>query len=616
MMLLSLLLILFLTKISLAQEILVEASKINPEKIEPSRNTTILTEQNWDTKKPQTVADILREVPGLEVIRQGPVGQTTSVFIRGARAEDTLVLIDGIEANDAMSPSCGFDFSTLSPTHIERIEIYRGPQSVRFGASALGGVINIITKEGHYKPRTEYLLESGSFATSRLAFSRSAAKQKFAYAFSGETFSSAGFSAAAKKKGNTEADGAQFYSAIAKMAWRPDAISKVAASARYNEAYTEIDRQGGVGGDDPNNSTKARQTVASIAGSRRFFQEQLNSTLGFYFSEVERRGQNKPDSLSTTDSSDYFLSENHKIASSHEFSLGEHHTLQGTLDWRNESGRSQSHLAGTTTMIPRRTQAVGGGALTYLFDNEKWFFDLGSRLDHSTNIKFIASYRGSFGRQWLEQKAKIFVSYGTGYKLPSLYQLYSKYGDQNLNEETSTTLELTIEKTSKNFSHTLAFFKNDYSQLIDFDMTANKYFNIAKAQSQGFELQSTANLNSSLKLEGRYTYLDTFDKTTNQSLLRRPRNTWTATSRYFLKEHELYIQFLFKGERLDVDPNSLQKITANAYELLNIGGNYKFSDKLKAHLRIENIFNRTYEEVAGYGTPGLSFYAGVSGDLQ
>src|SRR5690606_23692837 len=141
-----------------ARKIIIEASRI-----EPSRSTTIITSSEIEKSGANTVADLLRDIPGVELLRQGPMGQTASVFIRGARAESTLVLIDGMPVNDIMSPGAAFDFSVLSADSVSRIEVYRGPQSVRFGAGALGGVINILTKEGSPGVHTQTSLEAGSY---------------------------------------------------------------------------------------------------------------------------------------------------------------------------------------------------------------------------------------------------------------------------------------------------------------------------------------------------------------------------------------------------------------------------------------------------------------------
>ncbi len=599
-----------------AQEVIVEATNINEGKIEPSRSARIISESELRLQKATTVADVLRSIPGLEVVRQGGVGQTTSVFIRGARSEDTLVLIDGMEANDAMSPACGFDFSSMMTENIERIEIYRGPQSVRFGAGALGGVINIITKEGAAKSQFNYLAEAGSFQTDREALSSNGKTGDLAYSLGLERFSSRGFSAASERSGNTEPDGTSIGSISAKLVWNITRTAKAQATIRYTDANIEIDSHGGVGGDDPNNTTQAKQVITGLSASDRFFDEHLKSTFGLSYSEVDRTGRNEPNIGNTTDSRDHFLSENRKVHLENELTIGEYSTFRLGIQGRDESGLSNSILNGTPTSVDRKDQSVLGESLTYLFESESWFFDIGSRADHSSKVGAISSYRTSFGRKFLESEAKAYVSYGTGFKLPSLYQLYSTYGDQNLKQEDSDTIESTVEKKiGMNSLVIITAFENHYRNLIDYNMATSRYFNLSKARSRGFEFQASSTVKRALTLKGSYAYLETVDETTGLKLLRRPQNAWTAVGIYKIAAYEISGQYSFRGERDDIDPVSFQRISNGSYDLVNVGGSYQFKDWLKVYARIENVFDRKYEEVAGYGTAGQSIYAGLSGDF-
>ncbi|MCX7977523.1 MAG: TonB-dependent receptor plug domain-containing protein, partial [Bdellovibrionaceae bacterium] len=176
-----------------AKTVLVESTPLRKSGIEATPAFVTISGEEIENKKIFTISDLLNGVPGLTVVRSGGYGQSTSVFVRGARSEDTLVMLDGVEINDPMSPGNGFDFSTLSLENIEMIEIYRGPQGVKFGQGAMGGVINIVTKSAK---REGNLLESqvGSYETMRLGLARWGGSDVARYSVGISRHNSGGFS--------------------------------------------------------------------------------------------------------------------------------------------------------------------------------------------------------------------------------------------------------------------------------------------------------------------------------------------------------------------------------------------------------------------------------------
>lgn len=130
--------------------------------------------------------------------------------------------------------------------------------------------------------------------------------------------------------------------------------------------------------------------------------------------------------------------------------------------------------------MPQKSQQIFGESITYLFDNKKWFYDLGIRHDQSSSISAIQSYRASIGRNFLTSGTKLIFTYGNGFKLPSLYQLYSNFGDANLKSERAKSIDFTIEQVlNKSSVLIMTYFESRYSDMIDFNISANRYFNVA-----------------------------------------------------------------------------------------------------------------------------------------
>jgi vitamin B12 transporter len=149
------------------EKVVVTATRVETPIEEIASSVTVISSEEMRKKQKPTVLEVLRATPALDVVQTGGVGKTTSISIRGANSEHTLVMIDGVEVNDPISVGRSYDFAHLTVDNIERIEILRGPQSTLYGSDAIGGVINIITKKGEEKPKFFLSAEGGSFTTFR-----------------------------------------------------------------------------------------------------------------------------------------------------------------------------------------------------------------------------------------------------------------------------------------------------------------------------------------------------------------------------------------------------------------------------------------------------------------
>ena len=582
--------------------------------------TTVLSGPAVQSASSQTVADVLRQVPGVEVIRQGGPGQATSIFLRGARSESTLVLVDGMEVNEVMANAGGFDFSLLSTTNVERIEVYHGPQSVRFGAGALGGVINIVTKGGEIKPRHDVLVEVGSFWSARTSMATSGKSGKLFYRLGGNYYSSQGFSATEEKQQNHrgEDDGVTVATTAVKLS-RPLANGiNIDTSARFMQGKVAIDSPGAVGVDDPNNHNFFQQWMAGIEASGiSIFSAAASSSFGVFYAGDRRSHRNLPDDNNPTDSRDLFVSARQKIQWATLWPIGKFHTLHLQLGHRRESGNASSHFNQWQTQISPPSQSITGASFTYAWESPSWFLDLGLRADSSGSYGPIGSYRASLGKFFPRLHSKFSLSWGTGYKLPSLYQLYSVYGDENLRPETSSAMELAVERQiTHHWGCAVTFFENKFREMIDFNLATDRFFNQARSRSQGIELQSSWEIFPFWKLSGFFTYLKAEDQNTHLSLLRRPQLVWKMALTFNNQLLEFEGQYSYRGTRDDIDADNFQRIKMLPYSLATLGAKYHFSPWARGYLRWENVLDEKYQEVAGFATARRSFYLGFSGDFD
>ena len=235
---------------------------------------TVISGEALEQRQIRVVSDALRAVPGLSVNRAGPLGSTTQVRIRGAEANHTLVLIDGVEANDPVSGSL-FDFAHLSAYDVERIEILRGPQSALWGSDAIGGVVNIITRRGKAGYQVSGIAEGGAFGTAQTQARVAGAGPRFDWAVSASTLSTDGINIS---RFGDEDDAFDNTTVQLTSGLQPDEHFEVAASARFTESDRQFDDQDfGAGSPtqgfivDSDDHTIARQFYGGLQGKARLF---------------------------------------------------------------------------------------------------------------------------------------------------------------------------------------------------------------------------------------------------------------------------------------------------------------------------------------------------------
>ena len=164
------------------QSVVVTATRIPTPELEIASSVTVVTAEEIAARQIRTLPDLLKEVPGLNVVQSGGPGGQTSVFMRGTNSNHTKVLIDGIDVSDPSSPNASFDFGQLLTQDIQKVEVLRGPQSGLYGSDAIGGVINVITKSGSGPPQVSGSLEGGSFDTFNQVAHVSGSLDQFHYA--------------------------------------------------------------------------------------------------------------------------------------------------------------------------------------------------------------------------------------------------------------------------------------------------------------------------------------------------------------------------------------------------------------------------------------------------
>ncbi len=614
---------------SIQHEVVVTATRLETPAKEIASSVTVITRERLEQSKKATVIEALQEVLGLSIIQNGPPGAAASVFLRGANSEHTLILMDGVELNDPISPSRSFDLAHLTLDNVERIEILRGPQSTLYGSDALGGVVNIITKKGQGKPEFSLSSLAGSYGTIITSAGINGSTERMQYSLGTSYFRSDGFSAAsANYEGNEEKDGYRNLSFWGRLGFRLSDNLDVDLILRTLNTQIDIDNAGGAQGDDPNNVQDYNALFIKTQIRNLMLNNRWELKLGLSLVDYDRQHENSTDEDHLLDSDNgFFKSKLFKIDWQNNLFLHETNTFTLGIDYQQEQGESEYNSDGIwgpfSSIFPSRRAHVTG---FYLQDQirlaNQFFATLGLRLDDHSQFGSAVTYRLAPAFFVEATQTKFRATYGTAFKSPSLYQLYAPgtflgpIGNAELNPEKSIGWDIGVEQQLPGGKVLLAvtYFYNDYKDLINFDFLQG-YVNIGKAESKGTEILIQARPFDDMSFNATYTRTEAKDKDTDADLLRRPKQKFSASLNYnFQKKANINLTFIRIGEQDDMDFSTWPstRLTLPGYSLFNAAVSFNFASNFQIFCRLDNIFNKEYEMIKGYGTPGFSVYGGVN----
>jgi vitamin B12 transporter len=586
---------------------------------------TVIDAQEIKERGVTQALDVLREVPGVDVVRSGGLGGNTAVFIRGANSEHTLVLLDGVPINNPISNARFFNFSSFTLDEIERVEVVRGPQSTLYGSNALGGVINIITKRGQGPVKGSVSVEAGSQNTMIERGAISGGNESINYSAAMLRQDTDGVSAADSRLGNEERDGFHNLGFSSRVGFSPDKNQEISLAFRTQHSTADLDAGGGVSQDDPNRMIKNKQYFIRGEAALSFFDERIKPTFGAAYVDEEFTDNDDPDQLRAD------LLRSRYRGSRLKFDMQQQLTLVKGLDLllgaETEEERGDSDYLSVSSFGPYEARfsertARHNGYFAQI-QGEAWevfYPTAGVRLDTNSGYGTELTWRTGPTVLLKESGTKIFGTVGTGFKSPSLYQRFSDFGDPELDAEHSTGVDAGLEQElleQRLFAGT-TYFYNNFDDLIDFDPNSFKFMNIEKARTEGLESFVEGRFSEQLSLRGNYTLTNTLNRTTYEELLRRARHKLGAQLRYQPVEGAVFrIDLLYVGARADTDFSTYPAtpVTLGGYTTVNLSGNFNISEGVEIFTRIENLFDRNYQEVFGFGTPGLSAFGGVRVNL-
>ncbi|MBN2569248.1 MAG: TonB-dependent receptor [Deltaproteobacteria bacterium] len=591
------------------EETVVTASRIEEFLKYSPDSITVVTEKEIQEKGKQTVIDVLKDIPGISIAQYGTPGGSSSIYMRGTNNAHTLIMIDGMRVGDPMATDGKMSITDLSTDNIEKIEVVRGAQSVLYGSDAIGGVVNIITKKGKGKPKFYLSSEGGSFETFREKVGVSGSNDKINYAASVSRLDTKRVSRAEEDLGNTERDYYHDTNISARIDGRISETVGIGFSVRHSESKMDLDDTSWTPPYAPVDADKIQDTdITSVATN-------FDQDLFGWWQHIIKFGVTETKREYTKDGTfDDLYNGTIKAASwQHNFFIGEIDTVTAGFDYQEEDGDSQS----TWSSIANKSVNTESFFVQNKLTPFKGFsFTLGARHDDHQTFGGEDTYKGAIAYFYEKTGTKLRGSYGTGFHAPSLYQLYSSYGDVNLKPEESDSFDAGIDQEffGKKVLLSVTYFRTEIDDLIEWNWGTSKYYNVGKVKTEGWESGISVKPFTWLSFDFNYTYTKATNETDGDSnngkyLTYRPKHAGGVSINIKpLEKLNVNLNAQYAGKRYCNTDNTSEM---DDYTLYNLAASYDLTDWFQFFGRVENLTDENYQSIYQYGEPGIGFYGGV-----
>ena len=565
-------------------EISISANRVATPLQDVGSSVTVLSQDDISASSEAYVIDFITQVPGVNVSQNGPKGSTSGLTLRGLGLQYVKVLVDGIDIGDVSSIPVMANLSGIMLNEIDRIEILQGSQSALYGSSAIGGVISLTTKKAT-KDETTLSLEAGSYGTVSLKAGKTFLSENSDVLVSGSYFSTDGFSA---KADGIENDG---YSS-----------SRMSVTGNYYISDTNSvsvsmfkqDEDGDQDGYDPISFAFIDKTdevysndSLGVAANLEMNTGSVVRNLHFNFFNIDR----------------FYTGPYNYEGTNLEVSWEEKRTFgEGALIYGIVADNER-------TLIEGLQKAINKSHIfsEYIFSDEaKFSFTVSGRA--SGHSEFGGSSTGRINASYkLDNGTILRSSLGTGYRAPSLYELFAPfYGNSSLQPETSVATDIGVELPLVGDQAALSatIFETTISDRIVYDNNTFAYGQSTESEKRaGYEIGLNYKVNPRSEVNLSFTYTDDGNGNRVQKV---PESDFTLSARTELQS----------GVNLSGSFQSVMGledfVPLPDYNIVSVRGSYPLSENVNVYLRAENIFDTKYQTTSDYGTSGQAFYTGFT----
>lgn len=585
-------------------------------------SVTVLTQAAIEARQTPAVVELLAQTPGVSFTRNGGVGTSTGVNIRGAESQHTVVLIDGVKLNDPSSTQGGFNFGNLLVGDTARIEVLRGAQSTLWGSQAIGGVVNIITAEPTEALQGSLDAEAGARGTTYFRGGIGGANERLSWRLAASRYDTDGFSAFAAGK---EDDGYTNTGLSGRLNVKvTDAVSLDLRSV-WSSGRNDFDAFNG----DSREYGKTQELVAYAGLNFDLLDGRFRNRIGYAHTDTDRRNFNPDNTVQTLT----FDAEGQNRRWEYQGAFAFTEALNATFGLEHEKSEMKTRSPGDWD--PNPAFGRGEAELNSAYGQLQWTvldgLTLTGGLRYDDHAQYGDNLLGQVAAAWAlnEGDTVVRASWGQGFRAPGLYELYSEYGNLNLQPEEFDSWEIGVEQRLFDRAVVSAtYFNRQADNEIRYNgcstpstdplCTVNGagrwgyYRNVQKTEAQGVELVGRVDVTERLNVSANYTWTDAKSAsgaTDGKRLTRRPEHMANFAADYaFAFGLKTGVAVRYVGETFNNDTNTVK---VDAYTLVDLRASYPINDTLEVYGRIENAFDEDYQTVLNYGAPGRGVFGGV-----
>ncbi len=578
---------------------MIRADRLKDTGLHTGASRTVLKAEQLAQRPQIGMADVLRLVPGIDVVRNGGFGGLVSVFSRGTESDHMLILLDGLRLND---PTSGLaDLSLLGLNEVERIEIVRGPRSLLYGSEALGGVIRISTRRPAALAAFRGRAEIGPYDSRRAEFGLTGQRGHLGYALQFSQRRQQGFSAV-NVRGGGESDGIRHRQLGLRMNWHAHSGPRLQTSLLQLRSQTEIDDFMNAPQDDPDYLQRNRNLLMQVRASWDLAQGAWQQYLEWSRVRLRSRFLNGPQAPNCATCEDFLDFNSIGLRHRYEWQHTLHLAAMGRLNFGLLMERERATAGPTRSVRNRR-----GARLNWQREWE-WLSVEGSLMHDAYPDDNQVSGHVALTVP-LNRKMRLHGSIGTGYRAPGLNELHDpRFGNPELRPERSVSGDLGLDLQRGPVRFSSVVFYQRTRDLINFDLNFRSV-NIGNTVTQGYELSFDYAVTPGLHARLDYTRTDARDRSNGESLARRPGDKLNLGLEWSpLRQLRTSLTMRHVGSRPEIGTD---RPILGSYIVVDMAAYWRILPDWELFFRVENLLDRQYQEIQDYGTPGLSLYGGI-----